>query len=511
MKRAGNNKIFVKEKFVSNTNSVALSRETPTTQRHAPAMKVTSNALSWLAIACAALIVPRAASAWMTPESDTPAVVISNVTIVDVDNGRTTEPKTVVIKNGRIVSIGTSPATLAGKSVRQVDGRGRFLIPGLTDMHVHLFNLSSHRPPNDWSFGLYVANGVTGVRDMRADAASMQLVKGWRAAVDNGQLIAPHILAAGIAVYGASPESAAADVDAAANAGTDFIKVFSEVPTTHWRAILAEAKQRSLTVVGHVPATVSLLDAARSGQRTSEHLTQTYEACSSAETATLKERHPLQGDALMSLAANQEKHVLETFNATLCESVAKTLATTGMVQVPTLALADEDDFARNTQRETDSRWPLLRADEQARWQRFIHGYTQEDAALATMRWPIARRIISIMHKAGVPILAGTDSPMPGEYPGFALQDELQLLVQSGLTPMEALRAATIEPAKFLHIDKASGSVAVGKRADLVLLDADPTKDIRNARRIRAVVLAGRVLDRADLDVLLKPASKAPQP
>jgi len=474
-------------------------------------MKTSLLAIAWLVMTGALIALPPSAWAWATARTDYPTVIISNVSIVDVDNGRISEPKTVVIKQGRIASIEASPAVHAGNSVRQIDGRGRFLIPGLTDMHVHLFNLSSHRPPNDWSFGLYVANGVTGVRDMRADAASMQLVKGWRAAVDNGQLIAPHILAAGIAVYGTSPKSAAADVDAAASAGTDFIKVFSEVPTTHWRAILAEAKQRSLTVVGHVPATVRLLDAATSGQRTSEHLTQTYEACSSAETATLKERQPLQGDALMSLVADQEKHVLETFDTTLCESIAKTLATTGMVQVPTLALTDEDDFAQNTQRETDYRWPLLRADEQARWQRFIHGYTKEDAALATMRWPIARRIVSIMHKAGVPILAGTDSPMPGEYPGFALQDELQLLVQSGLTPMEALRAATIEPAKFLHIDNASGSVAVGKRADLVLLDADPTKDIRNARRIRAVVLAGRVLDRADLDALLKPASKAPQP
>jgi len=111
-----------------------------------------------------------------------------------------------------------------------------------------------------------------------------------------------------------------------------------------------------------------------------------------------------------------------------------------------------------------------------------------------------------MHDAGVTILAGTDSPMPGVYPGFSLHEELSLLVESGLTPVEALRAATLAPAEFLGIAGTSGSVAVGKRADLVLLDADPTKDIRNTRRINAVFLDGRLLRRADLDALLEQAA-----
>jgi imidazolonepropionase-like amidohydrolase len=453
-----------------------------------------------------AVMVARAA-----PGPDRPVIVITGVTIVDVDGGHTVGPRTVVIRDGHIASIDASGRVPVGDAIRHVDGRGRFLISGLMDMHVHLFNLSSHRPPNDWSFGMYIANGVTGVRDMRSDAASMQLVKQWRMAVDSGQLVAPHIVAAGIAVHGKSPEDAAAGVDAAVDAGADFIKVFSEVPTTHWRAILAEAESRSLPVVGHVPAGISLLDDARAGQRTSEHLTQAYEGCSSIEAKVLRERQGLEGDALMSRASAQEAEILGAFDQGVCERMAKALAATGQVQVPTLVLADEDVFAQHAHPGDDNRWHLLRPDEQRRWQGFLAQYTKEDASLAARRWPIARSIVSIEHEAGVPIMAGTDSPMPGVYPGFSLHEELQQLVQAGLTPLEALRAATLEPARFLHVDDVSGSVAVGKRADLVLLDADPTKDIRHTQRIRAVVLAGRLLERSDLDALLGGPANAQQP
>ena len=115
---------------------------------------------------------------------------------------------------------------------------------------------------------------------------------------------------------------------------------------------------------------------------------------------------------------------------------------------------------------SDPRWRYLRADEHARWQKFLGGYTAQDAALAQQRWPVARKIVAAMHDAGVTILAGTDSPMPGVYPGFSLHEELALLVESGLTPVEALRAATLAPAEFLGIAGTTGSVAVGKRADL---------------------------------------------
>jgi imidazolonepropionase-like amidohydrolase len=152
----------------------------------------------------------------------------------------------------------------------------------------------------------------------------------------------------------------------------------------------------------------------------------------------------------------------------------------------------------------DPRWQLLRADEQARWERILAGPVAQDQAREQLRLDVARRIVSAMHRAGVSIVAGTDSPMPNVYPGFSLHEELALLVESGLSPHEALRSATLTSAEFLGIAADGGSVVVGKRADLVLLDADPIKDIRNTRRINAVVFDGRLLQRADLDELLEP-------
>jgi imidazolonepropionase-like amidohydrolase len=433
------------------------------------------------------------------------AVAITDVTVIDVRQDRASRPRAVVVDDGRITAIGGSDQIPDG--AQRVDGRGKFLIPGLVDMHVHLFNLSSHRPPNDWTFPLYVANGVTAVREMRADADSMAQVVQWRKALENGELVAPRIIAAGIAVDGKSPADAAREVDAAATAGADFIKVFSEVPEARWRMILEAARKRWLPVVGHAPAGLPLLASADGGQRSNEHLMQAYEACSTIEKQLLADRQGLEGEALNAKRDAQEAQALAAFDRDVCRRVSKALAATGQVQVPTLVLANEDTLAAGGPPSADPRWRYLRADEHTRWEQFLGGYTGQDAALAQQRWPVARRIVLEMHQARVPIMTGTDAPMPGVYPGFSVHEEMAMLVESGLSPRDALRAATLAPAKFLGIAGAAGSVEVGMRADLVLLDADPTRDIRNTRRIDAVLLDGRLLRRADLDALLEAAAE----
>lgn len=469
------------------------------------------NAVRWTAWCSGLALLVWASISQAAPDHPRPSIAITDVTIVDVEQVRLLGPRTVLIDDGRIVAIRAPRDAAIPASAQRVDGHGRFLMPGLVDMHVHLFNLSSHRPPNDWAFPMYVANGVLGVRDMRADAASMLLVKRWRKAVTDGELIAPRILADGIAVHGKSPDDAARQVDAAADAGAEFIKVYSEVPASHWRAIIKEAQSRSLPVVGHVPAGVPLLDAAKAGQRSDEHLMQAYEACSTIEATLLAEREGLDGDALTARSEEQEARTLDAFDSGTCRRVSKRLAATGQVQVPTLVLADEDALRNNADPSADPRWQYLRADERVRWQRFLAGYTAKDATLAKQRWPIARQIVSAMHQAGVTVMAGTDAPMPGVYPGFSLLEELQLLVDAGIPALDVLRSATLEPARFLGIANISGSVTVGKRADLVLLDADPSKDIGNTRRIGAVVLDGRLLQRADLDALLEQAARTQAP
>jgi len=462
----------------------------------------------WRAAACLLIVSICAPVSHAAPSPAAQAVAITGVTIIDVEHARALGPRTVLIEAGRIAAIATPRDARIPADALRVDGRGRFLIPGLVDMHVHLFNTFSHRTPNDWTFPLFIAQGVTAVREMNTNAAGIAVVDQWRREIGSGERIAPRILAAGIAVYGHSPGEAASDTDAAIRAGADFIKVFSEVPPAHWRAILEVAQARLVPVVGHVPAGVSLLDAAAAGQRSDEHLMQAYEACSSVETQLMNERKGLEGDALIERRDAQEARALDAFDAPRCARIGRKLAAAGQVQVPTLVLAHEESMRSDEVLSADPRWRYLRADERSRWQRALADPAAHADALAKKRWDVSRRIVSTFHSTGVTILAGTDAPMPGVYPGFALQEELELLVAAGLTPAQALHSATLAPAKFFGLSTMAGSVATGKIADLVLLDADPLLDIRNTRRIDAVLLGGHLLRRSDLDALLETAARA---
>jgi imidazolonepropionase-like amidohydrolase len=434
-----------------------------------------------------------------------PAVAITDVVVIDVERGHPTGARTVLVEAGRIAAIVAPGEARIPAHADRVDGRGKFLIPGLVDMHVHLFNTWSKRPPNDWTFPLFIANGVTGVREMNADAASIAMIRRWRRAFDQGSLLAPRILAAGVSVRGISPDDARRGVDAAADAGTDFIKIFSNVPATHWRAIIETARRRALPVAGHVPVSITLQTAAETGQRSGEHLTQAYEACSTFEARLIAARVDLADAALDAVRAAQDARMLDAFDEATCMRVATSLARSGQAQVPTLVLPWRESIRTDAAPESDPRWRSLRADERERWQRSLAEIASIDDPLAQQRWKVSRLIVAAFHRAGVTFLAGTDAPMPRVYPGYSLHEELALLVESGLTPSEALRAATLAPARFLGFEATAGTVAVGKRADLVLLDADPTLDIRNSQRIDAVLIDGRLLRRADLDALLQEA------
>lgn len=438
-----------------------------------------------------------------------PSIAIENVAVVDVVRGEIVTPRTVVIVDGRITASGQSDAVTIPPEAVRVDGQGRYLMPGLVDMHVHLFNDASRRPPNVWAFPLFVANGVTGIRDMRTERGPMATVEGWRTKAARGEIIAPRVLAAGVAVSGETTEAARRQVRDAKAASADFLKVFSGVREPQWRAIMEEARALRMPVCGHIPSEVRLLEAAKAGQRSNEHLTQVYEACSDREKQLLEARKDLKDEALVRLRERQEPEVLERFDEAACDRVAAALARTGQVQVPTLVLPYFEAQGSPQDLRENPRWRLLRADEQARWERiFKEGYPRAGDKLAARRFQRSRQIVKTLHQAGVRILAGTDAPMPQVYPGFALHEELELLVESGLSAADTLRAATIWPADFLGLSESAGSVAVGKRADLLLLDENPLTDIRHTQRIRAVVLDGRLLRRADLDRLLESAPGA---
>ena len=420
----------------------------------------------------------------VSAQAQSSPVAIENVAIVDVERGEVTGPKTVLIEERRIAALGTDLAIPA--AARRVDGRGRYLIPGLVDMHVHLFNNATQRPPNEWAFPLLIANGVTGVREMACSVEDLKTVAEWRSRLGRGDLVAPRLLAAGVTLGAESPDEARQRTREAHSAGADFLKVFSNVPRPIWRAALEEAQGLKLLMCGHIPDDVNVLEAAQAGQATNEHLTRLYEACATQSGAG-------------------ERQVLESFDEKLCHRTAASLAQTRQTQVPTLVLSHVQARGWGENPREDKRWAYLRHDEQERWERILREDPRDE--VAERRREVSLQIVKLLHTERVRILAGSDAPMPLVYPGYALHEELELLVEAGLTPADALRAATIWPAEFLRVNGSSGWIAVGKRADLVLLDANPLEDISHTQRIRAVVLDGRLLDRAELDALLASAAR----
>lgn len=319
-----------------------------------------------LIVGCVLTAIPVAAA----PPPARQRIAIVGVSVVDLVHDRTTPPRTVLIDDGRIVAVADPRGLPIPADALRVDGKGRFLIPGLVDMHVHLFNGYSRRPPNEWAFPLFVANGVTAVRELNADAAALALVRQWRRELDDGERLAPRIMAAGIAVRGTTPDDAARRVDAAADAGADFIKVFSDIPPAHWLAVLDAAQRHSLPVAGHVPAQVPLLTAA-TRQASNEHLMQAAEACSSTGQRVIEERRAATGEPTTAQREAEEARVLQTFDRRRCRHVATSLAATGQVQVPTLVLAHAESVRQGRAIASDPRRRYLRADERLRWDRLL--------------------------------------------------------------------------------------------------------------------------------------------
>lgn len=445
--------------------------------------------------ALAALLLAHHGEAAAAPDAGGPPVelAITTVSIVDVEHGSVQSPRTVLVANGRIVGIVADDEVELPASARRIEGRGRYLIPGLVDMHVHLFSYAPQRPTSDWTFPLYVAHGVTGVREMNAQGDYAAQVERWNAAVADGTLVAPRVLAVGAAVHGPSPAEAEQQVVEAKRAGATFIKVFSSISEPAWQALRKTAGAHGLDYAGHVPARVSLLESAHAGQRSVEHLTQVNEACTPDEADLIAARRRLDGEPLMALRIAQDLPVLQAYDQALCDRVARELATTGQVQVPTMVLAHAEAALRPDARRQDPQFRQAPADVRERWNGILDTLPAAPSDLTLQKWKATLDLVATLHRAGVPLMAGTDAPSPLLAPGHSLHLELALLVEAGLSPAEALYAATLMPARFLGITRESGTVAVGRRADLVLLDADPLRDIANTRRIHAVLLGGRVV------------------
>jgi imidazolonepropionase-like amidohydrolase len=428
-------------------------------------------------------------------------VAVTHVTAIDVEHGTAEPDVTVLIDGPRITSVGPAASTSIPKGVRLIDGRGKYLIPGLWDMHVH-----TAFPTGRAMLALYIANGVTGVRDMGGDLAT---IRGWRDEIAAGSLVGPRIIAAGPYLDGHAPpiphfevhtpDEARRAVDSLAALGVDFVKIHSGVPRDAFFAAAREARAKHLFFAGHLSSRVTVEEASDSGQRSLEHLLGFVNVCTPAESASFANVDPLR------------RVVFNTCTSRDQSSVYLHLARNGTWVTPTMATAYEFAMLPKHEVPGDS---LRRFVSDSLLDYLVQIFDPPPAlpadgdVLGRRLFAKRRELILALHNAGVPLLAGTDAPMRNVPPGFGLHEELAEFVRSGLTPMVALRAATYEPARYFAALDSLGTIAPGKRADLVLLDADPRADIANAHRIAAVFTNGRVYDRVALDAMLDGVARA---
>ena len=425
------------------------------------------------------------------------ALAITHVTVIDGTDSVPRRDRTVVIRGARITAVGPAASTPAPKGARILDGRGKYLVPGFWDMHVH-----TDVPGAREVLPLYVANGVTGVRDMGGDWARLTAM---RAEVRSGRLWGPRMVLSGPYLDGndqpiahlsaRSPAEAAAAVDSLARLGVDLVKLHTGLTRETFFAAARAAREKHLPFAGHVPRVVGAADASDSGIASIEHLLTIPTPCTPAESLALRPRFAVQ--AALGRCSSEDPAPLYA-----------RLARNGTRVTPTFTAQYEVALWPGRAVPGDSLAGYL-PDTLRRYVAAIFPMPDSvpPGADRVGRAVYAKRLalVGAMYRAGVGVLAGTDAPLRNSPPGFGLHEELAWLVQAGLSPFEVLRAATLDAARFLGMQDSLGTVAPGRLADLVLLDADPRADIRNTRRIRAVVAGGRLLDAAARTALLRAA------
>ncbi|HXI02151.1 MAG TPA: amidohydrolase family protein [Candidatus Saccharimonadales bacterium] len=444
----------------------------------------------------------------------TPAdLAIRDVNVVDVTDGSVHPHQTVLVSGDRISVVGPADAIHASPGAEIVDGAGGYLIPGLWDTHVH--SAASLK----WHFPLFLAYGITSVRNMHTSAGNpLELVSSIKRRLATGELLGPRFLANGPVVDGDPPvwpgsvvvrnaDEARAAVDRLVDGGADFIKVYDRLTPESYFAIMERAKERGIPVDGHLPFLIKAEEAAAAGQRTIEHTSGITSGCS-AKMDTLRADYvrylaklpgmPPYPDALVGFFT-LVREALDSRDPASCMKTVHAYLEHGVTVVPTLVA----NAASNPQAFVNDpvRMGLLPPAVREQWKEMAAGGSPLEAILGPVAGTLVENV-RMLNDAGVVILAGTDVGNPFLVPGLSLHRELEQLRGAGLSPLQALQAATIRPARVFGMAGSLGTVEAGKLADLVLLDASPLESISNTQRIRSVVANGRLFRRADLDRLL---------
>lgn len=451
--------------------------------------------------------------AWAVQHAD---VLIRHTTVVDVAQGRSVPGQAVAIRGEQIMAVGADAAIAADwRAARQIDGRGRWLIPGLWDMHVHFGGGPALVEENKALLPLYVAHGITTIRDCSGDLPGQVLQ--WRGQIASGALAGPRLLTSGAKIEGLKPVwkgtvevGSKADVDAAISGlrrdAVDFVKITdSTLSPDLFLYAVAAARRAGLNTSGHIPMALTVQQAVDAGLSSIEHLDYAFKAGSRDEATIAADFAAGRIDR-----AEANRRLDASFDRDTAMQAYRRFAQEGVFVTPTLNGGRIIDFLDQDDHRDDAYLayigPGLRATYQWRVERAAKA-TPEQVRARHQQYHAVAAVLPMLQEAGVTIIAGTDAGFLNSYnyPGIGLHQELQLFVEEGLTAPQALSSATrAGPAWFGELDR-YGSIDAGKSADLVLLTADPLQDIKATEAIDTVILRGQVHDRAALDGMLRQA------
>jgi imidazolonepropionase-like amidohydrolase len=466
------------------------------------------------------LALPLLTAACTRPQTTPPAsydLVITHANVVDVETGRIRPDQTVAIRDGQIRQLARAGRTVPAAR-RTLDAGGRYLMPGLWDMHVHFRGGDSLTAANRNLLPLYLAHGITTVRDAGGDLTPA--IFRWREQIRSGQLAGPTIYTSGPKIDGPkafwagsleveTPAQIAKALDSLQRLRVDYVKIYeSTISREAFLGTIAAAEKRGLLTSGHMPYTASLREASTLGLDASEHLYYVLKACSAREDSITQAVQRSQGTARPLGLFAVLPAVYRTYDPAVAAATFRLLARHHTAVVPTLYIQKLLTELPTTDHSRDTMLAYIAPGIQATYARRLAGARAQSAATRAFNQQLSARFMSLipaLQQAGVLLLAGSDSGASNSYvyPGASLLGELALLVQAGLTPAQALQTATINGARFLKADQRSGSIGVGKDADLLLLERNPLENIAHLHQINAVVARGRVYTAPELNRLVQ--------
>lgn len=444
-------------------------------------------------------------------------VVITNANVVDVAAGNVRPNQTLVIDGGIIQEISDTEAAKNYQATATIDAQGKYIIPGLWDNHIHLRGGEALKEENRNLLPLFIANGVTTVRDAGGDL--YPAIRQWRDQITAGEQVGPRIITAGPKLDGPNPVwegsievATVAEVPAALDSlqrlGVDFVKIYdSTISGDVFLAIVKEAEARGMMTAGHMPFTVSLGEAIDSGLDITEHLYYAFKSGSPQEDSIT---------TVIQASRETEKPVgfytaldwlYDSYDPATAQNFFQRMAASNAAVVPTLHISEVLDNLHQDDHSTDKYLAYIGDGIEQTYARRINGAKRRSAEAIQFSNDLNAKfhtLIPAMQEAGVTILAGSDAGAYNSYvyPGISLHRELEELVKAGLTPAQALRTATINGAQFMGRSEQYGTVEQGKVADLVILEQNPLENISHTQSIHSVIFGGKTYTKEELQQLL---------